>query len=264
MMRLLIALNLATASFAIGQENRPNTEALHIRAARIKPGLEQVLTEFQARTFVSQEDVTMPYLLFVPKNMEQDNLYPLVLFLHGWDGHGSDNLKQISGGNLWGSRVWVLPENQKEFPCFVVAPQSSATWSKDQLAVVIELLDQIDNEFPIDKQRKYVTGQSMGGLGTWRMVSSYPDVFAAGVPICGYVDQEWATAIATHNVGIWAFHGDADETVPVSRSRGMIAAIKKAGGKPRYTEYPGVGHASWMGAYTEEKLFSWLFSQKRK
>ena len=66
------------------------------------------------------------------------------------------------------------------------------------------------------------------------------------------------------NMGIWAFHGESDGTVPPQGTRDMEAAIKAAGGtKMKATYFPGVGHDSWIPAYKTEGLMDWLFSQKK-
>jgi len=125
----------------------------------------------------------------------------------------------------------------------------------------IELIGALQKEFAaIDPKRLYVTGLSMGGFGTWDLISRLPKKFAAAVPICGGADEAQAAAIA--KVPVWVFHGGNDDVVKTVRSRNIVAALKAAGGAPKYTEYPGVGHGSWDQAYGEAELFPWLFSQK--
>jgi len=170
-------------------------------------------------------------------------------------------------------------ENRNEFPCFVVAPQCpegkrwvEVDWGDDRhdfddrpsetMQLVIELLAALPKEFSIDADRLYVTGLSMGGFGTWDIISRFPDKFAAAAPVCGGGDEKLAGKIA--GVPIWAFHGDKDTVVKPSRSRNMIAAIKEAGGRPRYTEYEGVGHDSWVRAYADPELMKWMFAQRLK
>ena len=115
-------------------------------------------------------------------------------------------------------------------------------------------------EYSIDPQRIYLTGLSMGGYGTWDLLARKPDLFAAGVPVCGGGDESTAEKFA--KVPVWVFHGDKDTAVPVGRSRTMVEALKKAGGHPKYTEYAGVGHNPWDKAYADPKLMNWLFKQK--
>lgn len=102
---------------------------------------------------------------------------------------------------------------------------------------------------------------SMGGYGTWDIIIRKPDLFAAAIPICGGGDETKVAAIA--KLPIWAFHGDLDPAVKVIRSRHMIEAIKKLGGTPKYTEYPGQGHFVWIPAHSDPQTWDWLFSQHR-
>ena len=211
----------------------------------------------------------MPYRLFVPEPYRKEKRYPLAIWLHGGAGRGSDNLKQITGGNTAGSRVWTKPSNQSGFPCFVVAPQCAedqlwATIEKaeptQQLLLALELIEDLQRRLSIDKRRMYVAGQSMGGFGAWSLITLHPRKFAAAIPLCGGGDETKARSLVKEH--IWAFHGEVDEAVSVERSRTMIAAIKRAGGSPRYTEYKGEGHVIWEKAFNEPELLPWVFAQK--
>jgi len=130
-----------------------------------------------------------------------------------------------------------------------------------ELKRAVELLDQLGTEFRIDPDRVYVTGLSMGGFGTWDILLREPGRFAAGIAVCGAGDPSQAERI--QHVPVWAFHGDKDGVVPVSGSREMVAALKKAGAEPKYDEFPGVGHGSWYKAYATPGLWDWLFAQRR-
>lgn len=124
---------------------------------------------------------------------------------------------------------------------------------------LIELIQALVTEHEIDPDRIYLTGQSMGGVGTWGIVAQHADRFAAAAPVCGMWRVEDAARMKS--VPLWAFHGAADKTVPVSGSRDMIAAIHAAGGEPKYTEFPDVGHGSWEPAYAMGEFWDWLFEQ---
>ena len=225
---------------------------------------------FVARVYKDQSPA-MPYRLFIPKGYEQSQKYPLILWLHGAGSVGKDNLKQISGASRLGTHIWTTPENQAKHPAFVVAPQcpqNAGCWDDGRtnepgryLLAVVKILNALQTEFSIDSARIYVAGQSMGGYGTWDLITKRPDLFAAAIPLCGGGNA--ALAAAVRRMPIWAFHGDADPTVPVGLSRRMIAAIEQAGGHPRYTEYKGVGHNVWERAFTEPELMDWLFSQRK-
>ncbi len=227
-------------------------------------------TIFLPKIYQNSRRETMPYRLFIPRSYDKRKKYPLVLWLHGGAGRGNDNLKQISGGNAIGSHVWTLPENQSKHSCFVVAPQCPANelWATldtakptDQMRLVLELLENLQRTFSLDAQRLHVAGQSMGGFGTWSVISQHPNMFAAAIPVCGGGDESAAPKLT--KMSIWAFHGEKDEAVSVERSRKMIAAIRQAGGMPEYTEYKDADHVIWDRVFSEPEVLSWVFAQNR-
>jgi len=234
----------------------------------LAPRPAQDVDGFVARTFKGANGVTLPYRLYVPGERSRGPL-PAIVYLHGAAGGGTDNLKQITGGNTLGTHVWTTKEMQARYPAFVIAPQAPVgeRWSTTtpQLApyasLVLELLTNLSKEFSIDADRVYLIGQSLGGFGTWDLISKRPELFAAAVPLCGA--GEPARAAAARNVPIWAFHGAMDQTVPVVRSREMVAALRAAGSAVKYTEYADVGHNVWTVAFSERELPDWLFAQRR-
>jgi len=129
-----------------------------------------------------------------------------------------------------------------------------------QLNQVIGILDSLKMEFHIDSRRIYVAGQSMGGFGAWNLITKEPDVFAAAIILCGGGSPALAPNV-TH-LPIWSFQGDKDLSF-LNSNRNMIAAIRKAGGSPRYTEYPGMGHEIWDRVFKEPGLVEWLFAQHK-
>lgn len=212
----------------------------------------------------------MPYRLFVPKQDSSRSVLPLVIFLHGAAGRGNENVSSITGGNAFIASLWITPEHQSSFPCFAVAPQcpENSFWANDRsgspsvyLRLVVDLAEQLQKEFSIDNTRLYVIGQSMGGFGTFSLLSTYPATFAAGIPICGGGNVSNGSTLA--KIPLWLFHGDQDQSVGVGRSREMVAAITKAGGHPKYTEYKGEGHTVWAKVVQERDLLPWLFAQRR-
>lgn len=225
-----------------------------------RPGA--VPTSFVVATFANDKKDGIEYSWFAPKNLPQGTRLPLVLCLHG------------AGGSTQAAKVLAMPTMQEKYPCFVMAPRGDKqeAWAnadvlarqrpRERLPIVIEAIQFLVQKEAIDPSRIYVTGQSMGGVGTWAALARYPDLFAAGVPVCGAwnvkdVDQLTKTPL-------WAFHGAKDETVPPKWSRELTDAITKAGGQAKYTEYPDIGHGSWDAAYKTEEMWEWLFGQKRK
>ena len=224
---------------------------------------------FAARSFKASNGDTMPYRLFVPDATARSKPLPLILYLHGGGRVGRDNQKQISGGNTAGTHAWTTAEAQRRHPAFVLAPQFADSgrsarlngWA-DVADTVLEIVAAVSREFAVDADRVYVTGQSFGGYGTWSFITKHPDVFAAAVPLCGGGDPSRIGVART--LPIWAFHGGQDPVVPVTESRTLIAALRRAGSPVKYTEYPNVGHDVWIRAYAEPELAEWLFTQRRR
>jgi predicted peptidase len=221
------------------------------------------------KIFKTARGETLPYRLSIPQHYDQKKKYPLVVYLHGGGGRGNDNQKQIDGGNGYLIDLFTSDETQTRYPSFVVAPQSPVEgWIKDDLItpthylqLVYELIGELQRTYNVDAARVYVAGQSMGGFGTFAIISEHPRTFAAGVALCGGGDQ--AKVARLTNVPIWVFHGAKDESVDVERSRTIVAAIRSAGGKVRYTEYPDTGHIIWPSVVKETELLPWLFTQRK-
>jgi poly(3-hydroxybutyrate) depolymerase len=217
----------------------------------------QRLTSRLAPGVHASEHGELRYRIFVPEGSAKIGAkYPLVVFLHGAGERGSDNARQLR----LGVREFVGEAAQAARPCFVLAPQCPRRvwWNVEQL---LELVVSVRDAHPVDRDRVYITGLSMGGYATWHVIGRRPELFAAAIPVCGGGEIETAAKLTA--LPIWAFHGDADRTVPAQKSREMVEAIEEAGGAPKYTEYPGVGHDSWTRTYTNPKVHEWLFAQRR-
>jgi predicted peptidase len=212
-------------------------------------------------SFTAEDGTVIDCWLMSPMKIEKGRQYPLVLALQGRGGN-------TQAGNELGSESL-----RKQFPCFVMAPASTkaGTWlippgldwkkRKAMLPAALEAMDAIIQKHPIDPDRVYVTGQSMGGVGTFGALSLSPETFAAAIPVCGGWNPKAAGKMK--DIAIWVFHGDNDKVVPTDYSRKMVAAIKQAGGSVKYTEYKGVAHNSWTQTYESPETWNWLFQQKR-
>jgi len=225
-------------------------------AADPVPGT-QTAQEFTFKVKVDGElrESVVHYWLFVPEQYDDTKKLPLMLFMHG-AGERGDDLELVK---KWGPPKIVV--GRKDFP-FVVASPQCASGKRWDVAAMAALVDDLAGRLSVDKERIYVTGLSMGGYGSWQMLARYPRLFAAAVPICGGGDPKSAAAIK--DIPIWAFHGDKDTAVPLSRSQQMIDAIKEAGGeKAELTVYPGVGHNSWSATYANQKVYDWLLTHRR-
>jgi predicted peptidase len=263
---LLVVGCLAVHGFA--QESAVKTSS----EAKPKPN---PLTMFEPRQYVDDAGKTLNYRLLKPADFSPDKKYPLVIFLHGAGERGDDNAAQLKHCMV----DFCTPERRTKYPCYVLAPQcptgekwADIDWSAEQptypekisgsLGLTMQVVDTMLADAAVDSQRVYVCGLSMGGFGTWDALSRRPNFFAAAIPICGGGDVSRVASFK--QVPIWCFHGSDDQVVKVEKSRALIEALKAAGGEPRYTEYPGVGHNSWSQTFADEATYQWLFSQKRR
>lgn len=247
--------------------------ALSLLSAKV-PLSREIESRFLDRSYKDQHGFTLPYRLMVPEHPVKGQTYPLVLFLHGSDERGTDNWKQL----YVGLHIFADPARIGKNPCFIVAPQcpkgmmwADVDWKSDRhtmksdptpaLGASWDLIHSLIDALPIDRERIYITGYSMGGFGAWDAAQRWPDFFAAIVPVCGGGDELSAERII--HTPLWAFHGARDTIVNVTRSRRMIDAIVRAGGVPRYTEYRDIDHFSWGWVYADPAMHDWLFAQRR-
>lgn len=229
---------------------------------------------FALREHKNKKGESLVYRLFTPEGYDKKKRYPLTLWLHGsggdkkiYDLHPPTAPVERRTG-LW--RLLAQPENQTKHQTFALVPRCPPEERWDALKsdepsatmrLVLEVLDVLQDEFSVDGKRLSVIGSSLGGFGAWDVIAKRPKMFAAAIPICGGGDPTKARLIA--KTPVWAFHGDQDEAVSVEKSREMIAAIKKVGGSPKYTEYKGIGHNSWEPAFAEPDFLPWISRQKR-
>ena len=225
--------------------------------------------DFVERTFATKTG-PMPYRLYTPARYDARQRYPLILWLHGAGGSGTDNVQQITGDQIPGTHSWITPERQSAHPAFVFVPQTNIGWVAKTdspelgptLDGVMQILDALSSEFSIDLHRVYALGQSMGGGGVWNLITNKPDRFAAAIIVCP-VPADLTRAANVAHMPIWLFQGDQDSEGFLKGARATVEALKKAGGHPRYTEYAGLGHEIWTRVFDEPELVPWLFSQSR-
>lgn len=213
------------------------------------------------QSFKLASGTSIPYLLYLPEKFDDKstNKWPVILFLHG-RGESRGPLSIVA---KWGPPR--MAARGDKLPYIIISPQCPADrrWtSEDQVKAVLGLLAHISKRFPVDAQRIYLTGLSMGGYGSWRLAAEHGNLFAAVAPVCGAGNPEDAAKLK--NIPLWVFHGTEDRAVPYQRSLEMVEAIQKAGGKKvRFTTLKHVGHNSWSAAYATPELFDWFNRHRR-
>lgn len=222
---------------------------------------------FESRTFVGKHGDTLYFRFLKPLNFDKKKKYPLLISLPYGGQPGNDKIRQLEGAAA--AQLLSTKDNREKYPSFLFVPNcpQGAGWggiagypSIDNL--VYEAIISLDQELGLDTKRRYVTGISRGGYGTWNFISKRPDLFAAAIPISGGGDTKLIGRAV--DVAVWAFHGANDKNVPVANSRELIKAFKKAGGRPKYTEFDNEGHDIWFKVSNTPGLWDWLFNQYQK
>lgn len=247
-----------------------------------KKEFDPALVAYERKEFKFAEGQVLPYRILYPENYDPKKKYPMILFLHGAGERGKDNEKQL----IHGSRLFLNAENRKNFPAIVVFPQcpeesfwgtvnvdrskqpikldfaygSAPVWPQ---AAANALVRSLIKEGSVDDKRVYITGLSMGGMGTFESVYRNPDLYAAALPICGGGDPN-SYSKKQAKIPFWVFHGAADAVVDVKLSRDMVERLKALKATVKYSEYPGVNHNSWDNAFAEPEYLKWMFGQRRK
>lgn len=241
-----------------------------LEAQKLKPGPQDL-------SFFSTADETdQPYAIYIPKNFDESKKYPLVIFLHGGMSNHRLGLRRAFGeGNIAGTD-FILPNRVvtetdleatrywpalKDVNYIVAAPFARGTAGYQGIPEqdVYEMLDDVKSRFPIDEDRIYLTGLSMGGGGTTWLGLTRPDIWAAIAPCCP-APPEGTIELAENacNLPVHLFVGDKDFLYETALE--WKAKYEAVTPRFNYIEYPGIGHNSWEYAYKDGFIFDW-FSQ---
>ncbi len=230
-----------------------------------------------AHGFIASSTAGSTYRVYRPKAWTPEKRWPVIIYLHGGGERGADGILPTQVG--LGPMVW---KSNGEFPFVVAFPQADRPWAMPGMEQrVLTMIDEVVRDHGGDPDRVYLTGNSMGGFGTWIIGARHPDRFAALVPICGGVrpprsvpvppesfarqpDPEGAVARKLGSMPVWAFQGAKDWVLSPDNTRRLVAALRATGGDVRYTEYPDLGHNAWDRAYADPALYTWMLSQARK
>jgi predicted esterase/DNA-binding beta-propeller fold protein YncE len=222
-------------------------------------------SDFGSNPIIQQEvydPVLLNYLLFMPRDTSAviNGKYPLIISLHGIGE---------SGDALWTLKNDGLPsilDGKNTFPFIVVSPQcpSATEWYYDRTDLKLtRLLDSVIARYPVDTNRIYLTGYSMGGIGTLDLSIRNPKRFAALIPIAFRIETGWDLC-SIKDISMWAFHGERDDVIPLSSAQSVINTIIRCGGNPTFTTYPDLYHDAWTRTYSNPAIYDWLLTKKKQ
>lgn len=195
----------------------------------------------------------LTYLVKYPEGFSENGKYPTLFFLHGAGTRGTnpDALRE---------NAFFECTEKMNLPFVIVAPLCSENTWFDLFEHLIALVKEVAKLPYVDEKRIYLTGNSMGGYGTWQLAMSMPEYFAAIVPVCGG-GMYW-NAWRLKNVAVWAFHGEKDDCVSPTETEKMMDIVKRAGAEAKLTIYPEVGHNAWTPTYSNPEVFEWLLKHE--
>ena len=224
--------------------------------------------------------------------------YPLVVYLHDAGARGSDNRKPASGLTFLGNGASTQARAfQSNFPCYVYVPQcpSDEAWEGTVLDKVIATLAHLQATYPVDPERLYLIGYSMGGSGTYELARKYHE--STGRLFAGIIRLAGQSSFAPHvheviaRSAIWLHIGLEDSPLRIEKAREAYAILKKIYDAPaehtriltlngqerktatltvanqeraKLTEYPGVGHGISHLPFDDPAVLEWLFAQRSK
>ncbi len=194
-------------------------------------------------------------LIYLPHGYLHDKSrkWPVLFYLHGASERGTNPEVIKKAGPLTIAKKYDLP-------MIIIAPQCLKGYRWNPLDLN-RLLNYTLSLLRDDPARIYLTGKSMGGVGTWEFASQFPDHFAAIAPVCGSGDT--TQAVFLKHVPVWAFHGALDQVIPPENDENMVKAIRQLGGEARLTIFPDGTHQIWDRVYRVRELYTWLLSHSK-
>jgi predicted peptidase len=269
-----------------------------------------IVDDFTPHVYTDRNGVSFDYRQFTPaaaKGAGGNRRFPLVFALHGLGSSGTDNLSQVVGESM--VVQFALPERQAKRPAFIVAPQRKAIpmgngWTDPQTQeALINLVTHAIRTLPVDPDRVYLLGLSMGSNGGWRLLSQHHGLFAASLQTAGFRVSEADALAKLRDFPMWVSHGTDDKltaydtdgaplrvmnalkasgtpvvfgewaaNLPVaeanSRAAALVAEARKTKARHLFTTYtagtnPVFGHGSWIPMFSTPVILDWLFAQVR-
>lgn len=231
--------------------------------------------------YEASNKIALPYQIYLPEDLDTSKKYPVILFMHGLGSVGTSGehisqtvaqfVKNVAASEKYKNEAIIIAPQHPKGQKWVNVDYKPGTYNFDNtpistwLKAAKELLDDQMKTLPIDENRVYGYGNSMGAFATIYMAMTYPDLYAAIVPVAGGCDP--AKAALIKDVPIWLFHGDADTTVNIVGSQTLYDNLIGMGAKEaKITVYKGVGHATsgcFVAAANTEGLLEWMFSHSK-
>lgn len=261
-----------------------------------------VVEDFEQYEYTDPETGnTIPYNLYLPEDYDESKTYPLIMFVADSSANSDTVTDALTQGN--GGTIWATAYEQAKHECIVLVPQYTNTlissigaltedtneWSEG-LTLVSNLLFDIIDEYSVDENRIYGTGQSQGCMTTIAISDKYPDLFAAQYLVAGQWNTEEMSVMKDDNLWITVSEGDTkaypgmneatanwtslgtsvatsemwDSTVSDEEFDELVASMLEQNCTINYTVFESGNHMyTWTVAYNIEGIRDWLFAQSK-
>ena len=200
---------------------------------------------------------TIDYVMCFPDDYSPDKKYPLLIYLHGAGSRGGDI--SIVSDAVTGP-IGEINRGHK-LPFIIAAPQCNAKMWFEISETVLGFIDMVAARPDVDRTRVYLSGTSMGGYACWYFAMFRADLFAAILPVCGGGLPAFASYLK--GLPVWAHHGALDNVVAVNESLAMVRQLRRLGSEVRLTIYPDREHDSWVPAFADPEVYTWLLTHRR-
>lgn len=201
--------------------------------------------------------INMPYRVAHTSGMGKPSL---VIYLHGGTSKGNDNEKQMGEPGIDSIANYI---KLQRMGVYFLVPQcpSDKSWGGPMLSVLKALIDQYIMEGVVDKNNVYIFGGSMGGTGTWSMLSAYPGMFAAAMPVAGNPTKCDADKVAL--TPVYTVMGTSDKIMSVESTADFIDELNARNGTTKFDIEEGWTHEmTCIQSYTTQRL-EWVFSHSK-
>ena len=201
---------------------------------------------------------TIDYVMCFPDDYSPDKKYPLLIYLHGAGSRGGDI--SIVSDAVTGP-IGEINRGHK-LPFIIAAPQCNVKMWFEISETVLGFIDMVAARQDVDRTRIYLSGTSMGGYACWYFAMFRADLFAAILPVCGGGLPAFASYLK--GLPVWAHHGALDNVVDVNESLAMVRQLRRLGSEVRLTIYPDREHDSWVPAFADPEVYTWLLTHRRE
>lgn len=225
--------------------------------------------DFERHYVLDGANEIMPYRVYVPNGYAASKATPLVIALHGLGANEDsffDSYSQLppqlseKHGFLLAAPLGFRRDGFYGSGLMGATDAASKRRSEYSERDVLEVLQRMKAAYNVDESRIYLIGHSMGAIGTWALGAKYPQTWAALVSFSGTGSPSLADGMK--GIPQFVVHGDADNTVNVSGSRNMVAALKKLNANVTYVEVPGGSHTDVVVPNLEQ-AFDFLALQRK-